>query len=128
MGDPSGEERKGGSAAVGKMLFSAGAKQLAVCAYCPPRHLMQAVVGGDGVFAAQAQIDATQWLQDVLTVVGRGQLVAHQDPMGMHVAHALIPGDAAAGVFPIKLKDEGLQAAINYLKARKCFPDGDDDY
>merc|ERR1712217_679524 len=33
--DPTEEERKGGSGRIGKMLFSAGAEQLAIVAYVP---------------------------------------------------------------------------------------------
>merc|ERR1711861_6310 len=33
--DPTEEERKGGSGAIGKMIFSAGDDQLAICAYVP---------------------------------------------------------------------------------------------
>merc|ERR1712194_438125 len=33
--DPTEEERKGGSGHIGKVLFSAGTEQLAVCAYVP---------------------------------------------------------------------------------------------
>merc|ERR1712150_129430 len=33
--DPTDEERKGGSGHIGKMIFSAGTDQLAICAYVP---------------------------------------------------------------------------------------------
>merc|ERR1712036_204728 len=37
--DPTEEERKGGSGHIGKMIFSAGTNQLAVCAYVPEEKL-----------------------------------------------------------------------------------------
>ncbi|CAK0845016.1 unnamed protein product [Prorocentrum cordatum] len=37
--DPTEEERKGGSGHIGKMIFSCGTEQLAVCAYVPEEKL-----------------------------------------------------------------------------------------
>merc|ERR1711959_595720 len=50
--DPTEEERKGGSGAIGKMIFSAGTDQLAVVAYIPE--------------ALKDSIDAREWLKTVL--------------------------------------------------------------
>merc|ERR1711869_185601 len=50
--DPTEEERKGGSGAIGKMIFSAGDAQLAIAAYVPSN--------------MQGENDATAWLKHVL--------------------------------------------------------------
>merc|ERR1719382_2076663 len=50
--DPTEEERKGGSGHIGKMIFSAGAQQLAVVAYVPE--------------AKQSELDCKEWLEAVL--------------------------------------------------------------
>merc|ERR1711953_1169900 len=50
--DPTEEERKGGSGHIGKMIFSAGADQLAVVAYVPE--------------AKQKDLVCSEWLQKVL--------------------------------------------------------------
>merc|ERR1712127_59389 len=50
--DPTEEERKGGSGHIGKMIFSAGAEQLAVCAYVPE--------------AKQGDLSCEEWLSAVL--------------------------------------------------------------
>merc|ERR1712050_753727 len=50
--DPTEEERKGGSGHIGKMIFSAGAEQLAVVAYVPE--------------AKQGELSCKEWLKAVL--------------------------------------------------------------
>merc|ERR1712003_167068 len=50
--DPTEEERKGGSGHIGKMIFSAGAEQLAVVAYVPE--------------AKQGDLSCEEWLKTVL--------------------------------------------------------------
>merc|ERR1719245_158734 len=50
--DPTEEERKGGSGHIGKMIFSAGTEQLAICAYVPEEK--------------QSELSCEEWLQKVL--------------------------------------------------------------
>merc|ERR1712012_1522525 len=50
--DPTEEERKGGSGHIGKMIFSAGTEQLAICAYVPEEK--------------QAELSCEDWLKAVL--------------------------------------------------------------
>merc|ERR1712050_524497 len=52
--DPTEEERKGGSGHIGKMIFSAGADQLAVVAYVPENK--------------QSELSCREWLQKVLNL------------------------------------------------------------
>merc|ERR1719497_214351 len=54
--DPTEEERKGGSGHIGKMIFSAGAEQLAVVAYVPEDK--------------QKNLSCEEWLSTVLTSQG----------------------------------------------------------
>merc|ERR1712014_496480 len=54
--DPTEEERKGGSGKIGKMIFSAGAEQLAVVAYVPE--------------AKQSEVSCEEWLKTVLVEFG----------------------------------------------------------
>jgi len=42
-------------------------------------------------------------------------------------AKAEILKDGELGLFPLKMKDEAINQAYAYLKARKLFPDGDDE-
>merc|ERR1711948_225350 len=58
--DPTGEERKGGSGHIGKMIFSAGAEQLAVVAYVPEDK--------------QSELSSEEWLKTVLGTQG-GEMV-----------------------------------------------------
>merc|ERR1739844_663283 len=50
--DPTEEERKGGSGHIGKMIFSAGTEQLAICAYVPEEK--------------QSELSCEEWLKTVL--------------------------------------------------------------
>lgn len=104
------EERSGGSAHIGKMLFSAGDTQLAIAAYCPAERL--------------GQLDCAHWLAAVLAKLGGGQL---GEGAGAAGASATVPKDEANGRFPLKLKEEGIAAAIAYLKERALFPETADD-
>lgn len=110
--DPTAEERKGGAGHIGKMIFSAGAKQLIMVAYVPPEK--------------QAKVDAGVWMADVCEAVG-GKVVGSPSA-GFAMGEA--DGDFDKSKFPIKMKDEALAAGINYLKSKGCFPDtadNDDD-
>ena len=59
--DPTGEERRGGSGEVGKMLFSAGTDALALGGYVPTEK--------------KEKIDVKVWMEEVLKVVGHGEIV-----------------------------------------------------
>merc|ERR1711862_750382 len=60
--DPTEEERKGGSGAIGKMIFSAGAEQLAIVAYVPE--------------AKQKELSCKEWLEKVLSTQPGSKLVS----------------------------------------------------
>merc|ERR1711979_154664 len=63
--DPTEEERKGGSGHIGKMIFSAGAEQLAVVAYVPE--------------AKQSELSCKEWLKKVLDSQGGELLSSAED-------------------------------------------------
>eukprot|EP00958_Prasinococcus_capsulatus_P021407 scaffold2910_cov390-Prasinococcus_capsulatus_cf.AAC.22 len=114
--DPSGEERRGGSGEVGKMLFSAGVDALAIGGYVPPEK--------------RNKVAVKEWISEVLKAVGTGQVVGEATATECYAVCKL---DADKGLFPLKMKDTALQTAINYLRAKGCFPDDnsdddDDDY
>uniref|UniRef100_A0A7R9YJD1 Nucleoside diphosphate kinase n=1 Tax=Diacronema lutheri TaxID=2081491 RepID=A0A7R9YJD1_DIALT len=107
--DESAEERKGGAGHIGKMIFSAGSKQLIMVAYVPEDK--------------QAKVSAAEWMKDVCTSVN-GRVVGDATK-GYAVGEA--DGDFDKGHFPIKMKDTALAAGIAYLKSKGCFPDTADD-
>eukprot|EP00958_Prasinococcus_capsulatus_P006189 scaffold590_cov383-Prasinococcus_capsulatus_cf.AAC.13 len=112
--DPEGEERRGGSGEVGKMLFSAGVEALAIGGYVP----------ADKV----GKVAVKEWMEAVLAAVGTGAIVG--EPTATE-CYAVCKLDADKGHFPLKMKDSALQAAINFLRGKGCFPedagDSDDD-
>merc|ERR1712217_337608 len=58
--DPTEEERKGGSGHIGKMVFSAGTEQLAICAYVPKNK--------------QEELSCEEWINKVLSLYPGGKL------------------------------------------------------
>merc|ERR1711920_291391 len=87
--DPTEEERKGGSGHIGKMVFSAGAEQLAILAYVPEDK--------------RDQLACDEWLQKVVSLHSGGKLVKS----GKDVSTGLIPTNADKNIFPLKIR-EGL--------------------
>ena len=111
--DPEGEERRGGSGHVGKMLFSAGTEAMSMVAYVPKDK--------------QDRINATEWLKSVCGDAGvKGELQAGGDA---GLATAIAKANPDAGMFTIKMKDAAMAHGFSYLRERGCFPEdtGDDD-
>jgi len=107
--DPSEEERKGGSARIGKMIFSAGSEQLAVLAYIPE--------------ALKDSISGIDWLKQVINEHG-GEVTKESSAT---LACGKVPTDQDKGRFPMKIKEPCITSAITYLKGKGLFPDKDDD-
>mmetsp|Transcript_71162 Transcript_71162/g.148423 ORF Transcript_71162/g.148423 Transcript_71162/m.148423 type:complete len:179 (-) Transcript_71162:119-655(-) len=105
--DPTDEEAKGGSGAVGKMLLSSGDKQLALLAYVPADKT--------------EKINATEWMKKVLESVG-GQFVEGDAT----TAKGTSVGDGSTK-FPLKDKDTCQAASVNYLKEKGCFPQAEEE-
>jgi hypothetical protein len=105
--DPEAEETKGGSGHVAKALFSYGKEKCGVVCYVPLEH--------------QKTLTAETWCGEIVTELG-GKVCEGATP---ELACGEIPGGEDR--FPIKLKDEALQASIKFLVKIGVFPDKDDD-
>jgi len=105
---PEDEERKGGAGKVGKMVFSSGTEQLAVICDVPE--------------TKREKISAKEWMEVVMKQLN-GKLV--KGDVGLAVG--VVVKDQAKGIFPIKLKDEGISFSIAHLKSKGLFPDNNDD-
>merc|ERR1712150_363739 len=92
--DPAEEERKGGSGHIGKMVFSAGTDQLAICAYVPE--------------SKQSELSCSEWLQKVVSLHPGGNVVTP----GSEYSVGVIPANADKGIFPLKIR-EGLILEAN---------------
>ena len=108
---PDDEERKGCSGHVGKMIFSAGAKQLAIVAYVPKPESNKSA----------DKVPITEWIDAVAkavdgTVTNRSS--AANSPHGGHVAEALVVSDPDKGKFALKDKDAAMAAAFNFLRSK----------
>merc|ERR1712004_789163 len=108
--DPAEEERKGGSGHIGKMIFSAGAEQLAVSAYVPEEK--------------QKDLVCEEWLKAVFTNFSGKVVSSAKD-----VCTGVVKTNADKGVFPLKIREPMILEANNFLRKKGLFPedDGDDD-
>merc|ERR1712048_78430 len=79
--DPTEEERKGGSGHIGKMIFSAGDKQLAVVAYVPEEK--------------KGDLSCEEWLKTVLATFG-GKVIDSSPTL----CSGAVLTDSDKGVFP----------------------------
>merc|ERR1712150_197862 len=109
--DPAEEERKGGSGHIGKMVFSAGTDQLAICAYVPEEK--------------QAELECDEWIKKVLALF-QGSVVAS----AKDYCTGSIKTDGNKGIFPLKIRESLILEANNFLRSKGLFPednDSDDD-
>jgi hypothetical protein len=109
--NPADEERKGGSGHIGKMIFSAGASQLALVAYVPEEK--------------QEAISCEEWLSKVVGTQPGGKVLSSSKD----ICVGIIPTDSDKNIFPLKIKEPLIVEANNFLRAKGLFPedDGDDD-
>jgi len=108
---PGEEERKGCSGHIGKMIFSAGTDQLAVCAYVP-----EAKVG---------ELVCKEWLEKVLSLFG-GNVLSESSTL----CTGSVLTDSDKGIFPLKIREAMILEANNFLRKKGLFPedkDSDDD-
>jgi len=118
---PDDEERKGCSGHVGKMIFSAGVKQLALVAYVPQAESNKSA----------EKIDVMAWMEHVCKAVG-GEIVkpktdADSPAHHGHVVEAIVKSDPDKGKFALKEKDSAMAAAFAFLREHGAFPEDDDD-
>ena len=69
-----------------------------------------------------SQVNAGEWLKSVVDKLGFGKVTTSSPTW----AAAQCPCDPEKGHFPLKIKDEALQAGINFLKSKGAFPDKDE--
>jgi hypothetical protein len=91
---------------IGKMLFSDCSAQLAVVAQIPD--------------ALASDLNCGDWLQAVSQLIG-GKVLESTGNFGKVVVRADV------GVYPIKVKELGITAAIQFLKEKGLFACEDDD-
>ena len=103
------EERKGGSGNVGKMIFSCDNDRLCLVAYVPKE--------------LSEKIDVKVWLDFIVSKYG-GKLYL---PTEETLAKAEIDADPDNGKFTLKIRDEALKDAIQYLISKGAFPEDDPD-
>jgi len=119
--DPTEEERKGGSGNIGKMVFSAGTEQLALCAYVPE--------------SKQGELECKEWLEKVVSMWPGGKVTDAAKDYCMGV----IPTDSEKNIFPLKIREGLILEANNFLRKKGLFPEdkgsdsdemvfGDDDF
>merc|ERR1711865_1315925 len=108
--DPTEEERKGGSGAIGKMVFSAGGEQLAMVAYVP-----EAKLGGDLV--------CEEWLQKLCGLWDGGKVTK----VGKEYCAGIIPVNGEKNIFPLKIREGLILEANNFLRRIGLFPEDNGD-
>merc|ERR1712086_386382 len=120
--DPTEEERKGGSGAIGKMVFSAGGDQLAMVAYVPEEKLGKVLV-------------CEEWLQKLCGLWEGGKVTS----VGKSYCVGVIPTNGEKNIFPLKIRESLILEANNFLRKLGLFPEdngsdsdemvfGDDDF
>lgn len=108
--DESAEERKGGAGHLGKMLLSAGDKQLVVLCHVP-KALQEATEG----------FSIKEWVEKV-TSASSGKVVEETEEVVIAVAE----GDPEKELFPLKMRDAAQAAGFQYIKSKGLIPDDDD--
>merc|ERR1719230_1481530 len=106
--DPTEEERKGGSGHIGKMIFSAGAEQLAVVAYVPEDK--------------RKELDCAEWLKKVLDSQG-----GKMSKSGKDISTGFVKTNSDKGVFPLKIREPMILEANNFLRKKGLFPEDNSD-
>lgn len=108
--DEAAEERKGGAGDLGKILLSASDDVLLFLCHVPTE------LAGD--------INQAEWFNSVTSEVGASMLES-SDPT---VMKAEMKADPEKGVFPLKLRDNAINAGYNYLVSKQLIrPDDSDD-
>jgi len=107
--DPTEEERKGGSGAIGKMVFSAGTDQLAIVAYVPEDK--------------QGALVCEEWLQKLVGLWDGGKVVTS----GKDICTGVIPTNGEKNIFPLKIRESLILEANNFLRKLGLFPEDNGD-
>jgi len=110
--DESAEERKGGAGDLGKAFLSAGDKQLAIIFHVPKE------------LSAEKGVTMQEWMDALLAPVKDTMQILEQSE---EIAKVMVPGDADAGRFPLKMRDECTAAGFAFLRQKGLIPADDDD-
>lgn len=120
ISDPSEEERKGGAGKLGKILVCLTEEYLNVVSYVPTHQ--------------EEKISASEWLEHARDMAMGGPKVGADAPIknfegisAKNWAVVSIKKNSEKNVFPLKMRDVVITEAIQYLKKRDLFPEGDDD-
>jgi hypothetical protein len=125
--DPSEEERKGGAGGVGKVVFSAGSKELLMVCNVPEDRLTETVSSMEGIKPMQG-IKATDWLNFIVKSFAKTHEGVQIDASSTDTyAKAALPGLPDLAMFPVKMKDDAMAAAYAFLKQNDCMPPSDDE-
>lgn len=109
--DESAEDRKGGAGDLGKILLSASDPKLNLLCHVPKE--------------VAEKIDAKEWFKTVADACGATILPQGDDAT---LQKAELVADADKGIFPIKVRDDGINAGYNYLVSKMLVrPDDSDD-
>jgi hypothetical protein len=111
--DEGAEERKGGAGHIGKMLLSAGDKQVAFICHVP-KALQEATAG----------FSIKDWVAEVCKAAG-AEVVEESDEVVKMVGQ----GNPEREQFPLKMRDAAQAAGFAYIKSKGLIPEEDsDDY
>jgi len=112
--DPTEEERKGGSGAIGKMVFSAGVDKLAIVAYVPE--------------SKHGELECSEWISKLLDMWPDSKL----EKSAKDYCVGFIPSNGEKNIFPLKIREGLILEANNFLRKKGLFPedngDSDDDF
>lgn len=106
--DPEGEDRKGGAGDLGKILFTASDKELSIYCHCPKEVVERAT--------------CKEFMEGVLKVTGC--TILHEDE---NFIKAHLTANPDAGIYALKLRDEGINAAFTFLRSRQLVIEDDSD-
>lgn len=108
--DESAEDRKGGAGDLGKILLSASDAKLNLLCHVPAE--------------IASEIDQAEWFKTVCEACGATAV----DSSEATILRAVLMADADKGVFPIKVRDDAINAGYNYLVSKMLIrPDESDD-
>merc|ERR1712048_1458323 len=100
---------KGCSGHIGKMVFSAGDNGLAIVAYVPDEK--------------HTEFDSEKWLQNVTAKYNETKIMLQ----AKNYSSALIPVNNEKGVFPFKIREDLITAAIHHLRSKSLLPEDESE-
>lgn len=106
--DPEAEDRKGGAGDLGKILFNASDTTMCVYCHSPVETMERATVA--------------EWMAGVIEATGA--TITFQDE---HFIKAELAANPEKGVFTLKLRDEGINAAFTFLRSRSLVIEDDEE-